>query len=109
MVDGLKITDPSNVFQIRDVSSIFNIFIVPGEQADLYKVNAVPHGSVTKRWYNSPTLNLDRRISIYTPPGYATSGKEYTAFYLLHGLGGDEGAWLCLGRTAQVLAKLVGV
>ena len=58
MVDGLKITDPSNVFQIRDVSSIFNIFIVPGEQADLYKVNAVPHGSVTKRWHNSPTFNI---------------------------------------------------
>ena len=49
LVDGLKITDPSNVYQIRDVSSIFNIFIIPGEQAALYAVNGVLYGSVPRR------------------------------------------------------------
>ncbi len=107
LVDGLKINDPANVYQIRDVSSIFNVFIVGGEQADLYKVNAVPHGSVTRRWYNSPALNLDRRVTIYTPAGYETSGKSYPVLYLLHGMGGDEEAWISLGRTAQIMDNLI--
>lgn len=107
LVDGLKINDPANVYQIRDVSSIFNVFIVGGEQADLYKVNAVPHGSVTRRWYNSPALNLDRRVTVYTPAGYETSGKSYPVLYLLHGMGGDEEAWISLGRTAQIMDNLI--
>lgn len=107
LVDGLKINDPANVYQIRDVSSIFNVFIVGGEQADLYKVNAVPHGSVTRRWYNSPALNLDRRVTVYTPADYETSGKSYPVLYLLHGMGGDEEAWISLGRTAQIMDNLI--
>ena len=107
LVDGLKITDPSNVYQIRDVSSIFNIFIIPGEQADLYKVNNVSHGSVTRRWYNSPALGMDRRMTIYTPPGYENSNQDYPVLYLLHGMGGDEEAWIALGRTAQIMDNLI--
>ena len=107
LVDGLKITDPSNVYQIRDVSSIFNIFIIGGDRADLYKVNQVPHGSVTRRWYNSPGLEKDRRVTVYTPAGYETSNQEYPVLYLLHGMGGDEEAWIALGRTAQIMDNLI--
>ncbi|KAA6307064.1 Carbohydrate acetyl esterase/feruloyl esterase, partial [termite gut metagenome] len=70
IVNGLKITDPNNVYMIRDVASVTNVFIIGGGRADLYKVNAVPHGTVARRWYNSPTLKKERRITIYTPPGY---------------------------------------
>src|SRR5574344_2195603 len=31
LVDGLKITDPSNVYQIRDVASVTNVFIIGGD------------------------------------------------------------------------------
>lgn len=107
IVDGLKINDPANVYQIRDVGSITNIFFIDGKQADLYKVNNVPHGSVTRRWYNSPSLNMERRITIYTPPGYETSNKNYPVLYLLHGMGGDEEAWIALGRSAQIMDNLI--
>jgi len=107
IVDGLKINDPNNVYQIRDVASVTNVFIIGGGRADLYKVNDVPHGTVARRWYNSPTLGKDRRLTIYTPPGYETSGKSYPVFYLLHGMGGDEEAWIALGRTAQILDNLI--
>ena len=108
IVDGLKINDPSNVYMIRDVASVTNVFIIGGnERIDLYKVNKVPHGTVSKIWYNSPTLGMDRRLTVYTPAGYETSGKRYPVFYLLHGMGGDENAWSELGRTAQIMDNLI--
>lgn len=106
-IDGFKTTDPGNPFIVRDVASVMNIFIVGGGQADLYKVNDIPHGSVTKRWYDSPGLGMDRRITIYTPPGYENGKEKYPVLYLLHGAGGDEEAWITLGRTAQIMDKLI--
>ena len=107
VVDGLKMNDPSNVYMIRDVSTITNVFIIGGDRADLYKVNDVPHGTVSKVWYDSPALGMDRRLTIYTPAGYETSGKRYPVFYLLHGMGGDENAWSELGRATQILDNLI--
>lgn len=106
-VDGLRMNDPSNVFMIRDVSTVTNVFIVGGERADLYKVNDVPHGTVSKVWYESPSLGISRRMTVYTPAGYETSGKRYPVFYLLHGMGGDENAWSELGRATQILDNLI--
>lgn len=107
IVDDLKTMDPSNVYMIRDVASVTNVFIIGGDRADLYKVNKVPHGTVSRIWYNSPTLGMDRRLTVYTPAGYETSGKRYPVFYLLHGMGGDEEAWIALGRTSQILDNLI--
>ena len=107
IVDGLKINDPSNVFRIRDVSSVFDVFIIGGERADLYKVNNTPHGTVSKVWYHSPSLGIDRRMTVYTPAGYESSSKRYPVFYLLHGMGGDENAWSELGRATQILDNLI--
>ena len=83
------------------------IFIVKGEPGDLYSVNKVPHGTVTKRWYHSDALGYDRRLTVYTPAGYENSNKRYPVLYLLHGMGGDEDAWTTLGRTAQIMDNLI--
>lgn len=107
VVDSLKINDPANVYMLRDVASVTNIFIVPGERADLYSVNSVPHGTVSKVWYESPSLGLNRRLTVYTPAGYETGKKKYPVFYLLHGMGGDENAWSELGRATQILDNLI--
>src|SRR5574344_11918 len=107
IVDGLKTTDPANVYLIRDVATVFNVFIVGGARADLYKVNSVNHGTVSRRWYWSPSLKMNRRLAVYTPAGYEESNKRYPVFYLLHGMGGDEEAWLALGRASQILDNLI--
>ncbi|MBR5930194.1 MAG: esterase [Prevotella sp.] len=107
IVDGVKVTDPLNVYSIRDINNLFNIFLIGGDRADLYKVNKVPHGTVSKVWYESPTAGITRRCTVYTPAGYETSGKEYPVFYLLHGIGGDENAWSELGRATQILDNLI--
>lgn len=108
IVDGLKVNDPSNVFIIRDVATTSNVFIVDGdEQSDLYKVNKVPHGTVSKVWHHSPSLGMDRRLTVYTPAGYEKGEKRYPVFYLLHGMGGDENAWAELGRATQIFDNLI--
>lgn len=107
IVDGLRMNDPANVYLIRDVSTLTNVFIIGGDRADFYKVNPVPHGTVSRIWYDSPVLGLERRMTVYTPAGYETSGKRYPVLYLLHGMGGDEEAWISLGRTAQILDNLI--
>lgn len=86
-----------------------NIFIVEkekGDTGDLYSVNDVPHGNVSKVWYDSPTLKMKRRMTVYTPAGY-DKGGHYPVLYLLHGAGGDEDAWTTLGRAAQIMDNLI--
>lgn len=107
IVDGLRINDPNNVHMIRDVASVTNVFIIKGEPGNLYSVNNVPHGTVARRWYNSPTVKKERRLTIYTPPSYEKSNAPYPVLYLLHGMGGDEEAWIALGRTAQIMDNLI--
>ncbi len=109
-IDGMMgVKDPANIYVNRDIVSFTNIFIVSeqkGDKGDLYRVNEVPHGNLSKVWYNSPTLKMQRRMTIYTPPGYDKGGK-YPVLYLLHGAGGDENAWSELGRAAQILDNLI--
>lgn len=107
IVDGLSIADPSNVFTIRDVCTVFNYFIVPGKATELYNVCDVPHGTMRQIWYDSPSLGMKRRLNIYTPPGYETGDSRYPVLYLLHGMGGDETAWAALGRAAQIFDNLI--
>lgn len=107
IVDGVKVTDPSNVYMIRDVNSVFSIFVIGGGQGDLYAVNDVPHGTVSRMWYPSPSLGMQRRLTVYLPAGYEDSSRRYPVLYLLHGMGGDEEAWISLGRTAQIMDNLI--
>ena len=108
IVDGVKIIDPLNVYNIRDINNLFSVLLIGGDaRTDLYKVNKVAHGTVSKVWYESPTAGITRRLTVYTPAGYETSGKEYPVFYLLHGIGGDENAWSELGRAAQIMDNLI--
>lgn len=110
-VDGQKMMDPSNIYQNRDIATWTNIFTISTEQGDkgwYYQVNDVPHGNVSKVWYDSPVLGMQRRMTVYTPAGYEKdTKKKYPVLYLLHGSGGDEDAWSDLGRTIQIMDNLI--
>ena len=110
-VDGQKAMDPSNIYQHRDIATWTNIFTLSAEQGDkgwYYEVQDVPHGNVSKVWYDSPTLGMQRRMTVYTPAGYEKNTKtKYPVLYLLHGSGGDEDAWGDLGRATQILDNLI--
>jgi enterochelin esterase-like enzyme len=106
-IDGARIWDPANNQLRRDGSNITSVLIVPGDKGDMYSIKDVPHGTVAKVWYDSPTLNLKRRMYVYTPAGYETSNEKYPVFFLLHGTGGDEDAWTSMGRAPQILDNLI--
>ena len=110
LVDGVRTMDPNNIYQNRDIATWTNIFTLSAEQGDkgwYYEVHDTPHGNVAHVWYDSPTLGCTRRMSVYTPAGYEGGKQKYPVLYLLHGSGGDEDAWLDLGRTAQILDNLI--
>ena len=107
IVDGVMMSDPLNVFVQRDGSRYLSMLLVPGERTENY-VEANQHGTVQSRWYTSSILGIDRRLTVYTPYGYeANPKKKYPVLYLLHGAGGDEEAWISMGRTAQILDNLI--
>ena len=109
-VDGTQVIDPNNVFVNRDIASLTSVLLVPeaGERSDLYAVHRVPHGTVSKVWYYSATEGFDRRMTVYTPAGYEDNPKaKYPVLYVLHGIGGDEDAWVTQGRATQILDNLI--
>jgi enterochelin esterase-like enzyme len=107
LVDGVRMPDPQNVRLIRDGVRYANWAVVPGAVSANYEINDVPHGSVSAVWYPSPTLEMTRRVTVYTPPGYESGGKRYPVLYLIHGGGGDEQAWVDMGRAPEIFDNLI--
>jgi len=108
MVDGVKALDPGNAETQRDGARYANLLMISGPESALWDFKDVPHGTVQAIWYPSPTLKLaNRRMMVYTPPDYATSTRKYPVLYLLHGGGGDEDAWLTMGRANIILDNLI--
>ncbi len=107
-VDGVTTLDPANLKVARDGTfRTENLLYIAGPASDLYWAKTGPKGSVHQIWYESKTLNLTRRMQVYTPPGYEDSKASYPVMYLLHGGGGDEEAWPTLGVAANILDNLI--
>ena len=108
-IDGDTVIDPQNMWVNRDVASLTSVLLVPAEGArsDLYAIHRVPHGTVSKVWYRSETAGFDRRLTVYTPAGYEKGKGKYPVLYVLHGIGGDEDAWVTQGRATQILDNLI--
>lgn len=102
--------DPLNSQVVRDIDDTLNYFFVSGPLADMYQQQKVAHGKVEQLWYPS-SFSADmkqRRLSVYTPAEYGRNPqKRYPVLYLLHGTGGDEMAWLDMGRLAQIMDNMI--
>ncbi len=108
LLDGVKITDPQNVHTMRDVASTFNLLLIKGGKGDMFAANDVPHGTLARVWYPSDdSQHAARRMSVYTPAGYEGGEHRYPVLYLLHGMGGDEEAWVGLGRATHIFDNLI--
>jgi len=107
-IDGVTTIDLSNSWVNRDVANLSSILLVPGDRASLYAIQDVPHGTVSKVWYDSAVAGFDRRLTVYTPAGYEQNPKaKYPVLYVLHGIGGDEDAWQDQGRACQIIDNLI--
>jgi enterochelin esterase family protein len=106
-IDGVAAIDPTNSHALRDGTRYASLLMVPGPESEVFQLNDTPHGNISQVWYDSPTLGVDRRMYVYTPPGYDSGKDTYPVLYLLHGAGGDEDAWTALGRANLILDNLI--
>jgi len=107
ILDSALMLDPNNNSVTRDGSFVENRLLIPGKLGDLIAAQNVAHGNVTAVWYPSPTLGADRRMYVYTPPGYEKGNNKYPVLYLLHGGGGDEDGWINRGRANYIIDNLI--
>jgi len=106
-VDGVKVVDPRNPMIKQGVSGSDSMFFLPGDEAAFENNASVPHGQIRQVWYVSKTLDAQRRMHIYTPPGYDASSAKYPVLYLLHGGGDEDSGWSTIGRAGFILDNLL--
>lgn len=107
IIDGAHVADPNNrnVWSL-DTSAWSNV-LVPGPGTDFMADKNIPHGAVSTVYYYSKLTGSERRMEIYTPPGYNRDNRVYPVFYLLHGGGGNDTDWTADMRANFILDNLM--
>jgi len=104
-VDGLPTVDPRNPATSESNNNVWSVVHVPG--LGFADENDVPHGAVAAVYYQSKALGKDRRMHVYTPPGYERGDEKYPVFYLLHGASDSDDSWISVGRANFILDNLI--
>ena len=109
VVDGLQSVDQSNPdLKYRVVGGHASLLDVPGDEPRFFDAQDVPHGGVAVHWYTSGALDgAQRRLFVYTPPGYESMDEDLPVLYLLHGAGGDDAQWTWLGQANLIMDNLL--
>ena len=105
VVQGVQVPDPRNQATNETTAGYASLLVVPG--SEMTDTKNVPHGALTQVFYDSTVLGRQRRMHVYTPPGYGASGDRYPVFYLLHGSGDSDQSWSALGRAGIILDNLI--
>ena len=105
VVDSVQTLDPRNPATSESNNNAWSLVYVPG--SDLFDTRPVPRGAVAEVTYSSASLGMFRRMHVYTPPGYETSGRKYPVLYLLHGAGDSDDSWSTAGRAGFILDNLI--
>lgn len=108
-VDGTRMIDPKNT-QLKDgvgSGNMESLFEVPAKESGFSAIKNVPHGNVETVWYQSSSLGINRRMHVYTPPGYSKMKTGLPVLYLLHGGGDNDAAWTSVGRANFILDNLL--
>jgi enterochelin esterase-like enzyme len=106
-VDGVPTVDPRNPTIKQGIGNVQSMFLLPGKEAAFEENRKVPHGEIRQAWYSSSTLGTQRRLHVYTPPGYDGTGERYPVLYLLHGGGDEDSGWSTIGRAGFILDNLL--
>jgi enterochelin esterase family protein len=104
-VDGARAADPRNQAVSESNGNAWSMLHVPG--SDFMDRADVPHGAVARVYYRSSVLGKDRRLHVYTPPGYEAGADKYPVLYLLHGAGDSDDSWTSVGRANFILDNLI--
>jgi enterochelin esterase family protein len=104
-VDGVATADPVNPGTSQSNGNAWSLFYVPG--AKFMDEQRVAHGAVAAVHYYSAALGKDRRMHVYTPPGYERDRAAYPVFYLLHGAYDSDDSWATVGRAGFIMDNLI--
>jgi enterochelin esterase family protein len=105
LVDGVVVVDQRNSSVISGAGGVQNVVVIP-RPADVAALRPVPHGDVRVVSYSSSSLRTNRRMHVYTPPGYDRSAASFPILYLFPGAGGDDAQWHGIGRAGLILDNL---
>jgi enterochelin esterase family protein len=106
-IDGVDAYDPSNLYVVHGRQRLENIVEINGGEEFARNDPNIPHGAVAEVFYRTPGFNFDRRMRVYTPPGYGSQPETLPVLFLLHGGSGSEDTWGKLGRANFILDKLI--
>jgi enterochelin esterase-like enzyme len=110
VVDGVRLTDPSNP-QVKVgyvTTTTTSLVTVPGNGPAFYDVQDVPHGEIRTLLYQSTSNGRTRELSVYVPPDYDQArNRRYPVLYLLHGFANDHHSWHRYGRANDILDNLL--
>jgi enterochelin esterase-like enzyme len=108
-MQGVDILDPWS-FYYKPTSpglGMSSFVEVPGDAPAFYDPRPVPHGEVRMVMYESKAMEVTRWVWIYTPPNYDKTTAKYPVYYLLHGNGEAQNAWVMNGRANVILDNLI--
>lgn len=108
-VDGVSVVDPSAREFSDTLSGIRGMVEVKGPAGDYQTFDKdIPHGQVHQVYYWSGAFNAQRRMHVYTPPGYeAMDSRRYPVLYIRHGAGDNDSSWMTAGRANYILDNLI--
>jgi len=106
-IDGASVPDPGSLYYYG-ASRWGSGIEIPAKDQDFYALKNVPHGQLRENQYFSKTTNSDRRVYIYTPPGYEKDNSiNYPVLYLQHGMGENETGWGNQGHSNLIMDNLI--
>lgn len=103
-VDGFRSVDTGSRYQKPQRQVNTSLILVPGSILD---ERAVPHGDLRTVTYHSTALKSERRIYVWTPPGYNGSGEPLPVLYFYHGFGDSGLSAIDQGRIPQMMDNLL--
>lgn len=106
-VDGAAVPDPNSLY-FYGAGRWGSGIEIPAPDQDFYALKDVPHGELSEMHYYSETTKSNRRVYIYTPPGYGKdTEKRYPVLYLQHGMGENETGWGNQGHAGLIMDNLL--
>jgi len=103
-VDGFRSIDTGSRFQKPQRQVNTSLILVPGSMLD---DRAVAHGDLLTVTYHAKALGAERRMYVWTPPGYDGKGEPLPVLYFYHGFGDSGLSAIDQGRLPQIMDNLL--
>ncbi|WP_433691151.1 alpha/beta hydrolase-fold protein [Kosakonia cowanii] len=103
-VDGFRSVDTGSRFQKPQRQVNTSLILVPGSMLD---DRAVAHGDLRTVTYHAKALEAERRMYVWTPPGYDGKGEPLPVLYFYHGFGDTGLSAIDQGRLPQIMDNLL--